>query len=123
MTCAARHRQYPHLLSPPSPLKPAEANRKCLARIEADKLTLSDDVTIHGSLEIALARPTLQIHRRIQRVQLEEVAMRFARRWARSTVAAFLEVVHTLQHGASQVRRALSDSSRISRHVVDDPVH
>src|SRR5438046_2634835 len=64
--------------------------------IPADHFGMREDVALHGTLYVGFCRTSFQIQLRIQRVELEEIPVRIARRRARPSVADLAEVVAAL---------------------------
>src|ERR1035437_2481688 len=80
---------------------------------------------LHRTFQFVSARSCLHVEYGIESMQLEEVAMRFARRWAWPTVANALEVVLPLTSTIVAIlilRYALRQIGRFRRNVPDEPV-
>src|SRR5262249_60603177 len=75
------------------------------------QLTARDDVSVHRALDILLRRTSRQSECGIERVQLEEVAMRGSGRRTGATVSDLLEVIAALM----RARRQLSIGRNASR--------
>src|SRR5690242_3696174 len=65
----------------------------------------------HGLIEVGTTRPGGHIEYRIEGVESEEVAMRAARRWARTAIADLAAAVHPLACARGELGR-LRDPDR-----------
>src|SRR5215510_8268288 len=82
-----------------------------LAAIPTDKFALAEDVALHGLFHLGLCCRCFQRELRIERVQLEEITVGFARRRTRPSICRFLKIVNSLSCSARK-RRTLSRSLR-----------
>src|SRR5439155_663969 len=96
-----------------------------LALIRADDLGLGQDMPLDGLQQRLLRGAGIETRRRVERVELEEVAMRLPGRGAGATVAHLPEVVHALAGAAREILvgwHAFAQLARGGRDVVDHPV-
>src|SRR5262249_31801570 len=73
-----------------------------LLGVAAHELALCQNVAFHGRDQLVLGRAGGQVERRVQGVELEEVAVRFAARRGRASVAGVAEVVLALPGAAGE---------------------
>src|SRR5262245_7650806 len=96
-----------------------------LPAVPAHELALGQDVTFHGRDQLVLRRAGGQVERRVQRVELEKVAMRLAPRRGRAAVADVAEVVLALLRAAGKLllgRHAFGQLAPVAGEVEEHPV-
>src|SRR3989442_15680410 len=74
-----------------------------LALVPAHQLALRQDVTFHGPLQLGLGRPRAEVGLGIEGVELEEVAVRSARRGTRTAVPDPAKIVAPLARAVFQL--------------------
>src|SRR5437667_6379530 len=95
------------------------------AAIFANEFGLRQDVALHGAFDVGLRRAGVQAEFRVEGIQLEEIAMRLARRRARTAIASFAEIIPALARSARKLillRHSFRKFSRIRRKIVEHPV-
>src|SRR5690349_9404825 len=85
-----------------------------------------EDMPLHGPLDVGLRRAHFQIQFRIQRIQLEEISVRIARRRTGPSVPDFAEIVSPLPGAIRKLlllRHAFRQFSRVRRQVEQHPMN
>ena len=103
-----------------------QRTEKTSAAVFANKFGLGKDAAFHGAFDVGLGGVSLEVQFRIERVQLEKIAVRLAGRRARSPVTDFAEIISALA-GPTRKLLLLRDSLRklsgIRGQVEEHPVH
>src|SRR3972149_8584323 len=79
-----------------------KVRERCSAAVATHELRLREDVALHRFLDVRLGGPGLEVELRVERVELEEVAVRGTGRRAGAAVADFAEIVPPLAGGARE---------------------
>lgn len=96
-----------------------------LPPVGADDFSLRQNVSFHRLLKLLLARSSLQIYLRSQRIKLEEIPVRFSRRRARPAISNFSEVILSLTRPVGQFFRlcyVFRKLRRACRNIKQHPV-
>src|SRR5439155_22858089 len=95
-----------------------------LSFVRAHQLALREDMLSHRLLHVFLGRTGLQVQRRVERIQLEEIAMRFSRWRTRTAIAKLSEVVEAL-FGARRdelaFRKVFRQLARAGGQIIQHP--
>src|SRR6202521_485017 len=94
--------------------------------VSANQFGLGEDVRLHGPFQLSLRRTGFEIQLRIERGQLEKIAVRLAGRRTRPAVSDLAEIVPALQRAAGKLllpRHPFRKFLGVCGKVVQNPVH
>src|SRR5713226_10440 len=96
------------------------------AAVFSNQFGLGKDVALHGAFNVGLRRAGFQTQFCVERIQLEEIAVRLAGRRTRPAVADLAEIVSALPRAAGKLfmpRHPLRKFLCVLRNVVQNPVY
>src|SRR5712692_4799715 len=97
-----------------------------LSAIPAHQFRLPEDTAFQGALDVGLGRARFEIRLCIERVELEKITVRLARRGTWAAVANFSEIISPLTRAAWELlllRHPFGDLACARWQVVQNPVH
>src|SRR6266581_2977059 len=100
------------------------------AAVFANQFGLREDVALHGALDVGFGGASFQIQFRIERVELEKIAVRLAGRRARPAVTDFAEIIAALTRAIRKLlllrdslRKLSGVRGQVEEHPVDPRAH